>query len=151
MGEFRDRMERDLQIRGFSPLTQKCYLARMKAMVRFFMRPPDELTLEDVNAYQLYLTRDRKVGWSTFNQSVCAIRFFYGVTLNRDWDIRHIPYQKTGRKLPVVLSCEEVSELFQAVTNIKHRAILMTAYSGGLRVAYRRLRTYASATLTVSA
>ena len=76
MGEFRDRMERDLQIRGFSRSTQQCYLARMKAMVRFFMRPPDELTLEDVHAYQLHLTRDRKIGWATFNQSVGAIRFF---------------------------------------------------------------------------
>ena len=104
MGEFRDRMERDLQIRGFSSSTRQCYLARMKAMVRFFMRPPDELTLEDIQSYQLHLTRDRQVCWSSFNQSVGAIRFFYGVTLNRDWHIRRIPYQKTGRKLPVVLS-----------------------------------------------
>ncbi len=134
MGKFRDRMERDLEIRGFSPSTQQAYLARMKAMVRFFMRPPDELTLEDINAYQLHLTRERKVGWATYNQSIGAMRFFFGVTLNRDWDMQRIPYQKTGRKLPVVLSCEEVSQLFQAVTNIKHRAILMTAYAGGLRV-----------------
>ncbi len=133
MGEFRDRMERDLQIRGFSPSTQQCYLARMKAMVRFFMRSPDELTLEDINAYQQHLTRDRKVGWGTFNQSVGAIRFFYGVTLEKDWDIQRIPYQKTGRKLPVVLSCEEVSKLFEAVTNLKHQAMLMTAYAAGLR------------------
>jgi integrase/recombinase XerD len=134
MGGYRDRMERDLQIRGFSPSTQECYLARMKALVRFFMRPPDELTLEDIHAYQLHLTRDQKVHWGAFNQSVCAIRFFYGVTLNKDWDIQRIPYQKTGRKLPVVLSTEEVARLFQVVTNLKHRAILMTAYGGGLRV-----------------
>jgi len=57
MGEFRDRMERDLQIRGFSPSTQECYLARMKALVRFFMRPPDELTLEDIQSYQLHCKR----------------------------------------------------------------------------------------------
>ena len=55
MGEFRDRMERDLEIRGFSLSTRQAYLARMKAMVRFFMRPPDELTLEDIHAYQLHL------------------------------------------------------------------------------------------------
>jgi integrase/recombinase XerD len=134
MGEFRDRMERDLQIRGFSPSTQQAYLARMKAMVRFFMRPPDELTLEDLNAYQLHLTRERKVGWATYNQSVGAMRFFFGVTLHRDWDMQRIPYQKTGRKLPVVLSGDEVLQLFQVVTNIKHQAILMTAYAGGLRV-----------------
>jgi len=106
----------------------------MKAMVRFFMRPPDELTLQDIHTYQLHLTQDRKVCWATFNQAVCAIRFFYGVTLDSDWDIQRIPYQKTGRKLPVVLSCEEVAKLFQVVTNVKHRAILMTAYAGGLRV-----------------
>ena len=134
MGEFRDRMERDLRIRGFSSATQRCYLARMKALVEFFMRPPDELTVEDIHAYQLHLTRDRKVGWSTFNQSVCAIRFFYGVTLRSAWDIQRIPYQKTGRTLPMVLSPEEVSKLFRVVTNLKHRAILMTTYSGGLRV-----------------
>ncbi len=134
MGEYRDRMERDLQIRGFSTSTQQCYLARMKAMVRFFMRRPDELTLEDIHSYQLHLTRDQKVCWSSFNQSVCAIRFFYIVTLKKDWDIRHIPYQKTGRKLPVVLSCEEVAKLFQVVDNLKHRTMLMTAYAAGLRV-----------------
>ena len=127
-------MERDLRIRGFSSATQRCYLARMKALVEFFMRPPDELTVEDIHAYQLHLTRDRKVGWSTFNQSVCAIRFFYGVTLRSAWDIQRIPYQKTGRTLPMVLSPEEVSKLFRVVTNLKHRAILMTTYSGGLRV-----------------
>jgi site-specific recombinase XerD len=127
-------MERDLQIRGFSLSTQRCYLARMKALVRFFRRPPDQLTLDDIHTYQLHLTREQKVCWASFNQSVCAIRFFYGVTLNKDWDIRRIPYQKTGRRLPVVLSCEEVTKLFQAVDNLKHRTMLMTAYAAGLRV-----------------
>jgi site-specific recombinase XerD len=106
----------------------------MKALVRFFRRPPDELTLDDIHAYQLHLTRNQKVCWASFNQSVCAIRFFYGVTLNKDWDIQRIPYQKTGRKLPVVLSGEEVTKLFQAVENLKHRTMLMTAYAAGLRV-----------------
>jgi len=134
MGQFRDRMHRDLQIRGFSRSTQQCYLTRMKALVRFFRRPPDELTLDDIHSYQLHLTRDRKVCWASFNQSVCAIRFFYGVTLNKDWDIQRIPFQKTGRKLPVVLSCKEVTKLFQAVENLKHRTMLMTVYAAGLRV-----------------
>lgn len=134
MGQFRDRMQRDLQIRGFSLSTQRCYLARMKALVRFFRRPPDQLTLDDIHTYQQHLTRDQKVCWASFNQSVCAIRFFYGVTLDKDWDIQRIPYQKTGRRLPVVLSCEEVTKLLQAVHNLKHRTMLMTAYAAGLRV-----------------
>jgi site-specific recombinase XerD len=106
----------------------------MKAMIRFFMRSPDELTIEDIHSYQLHLTRVEKVCWGSFNQSVCAIRFFYGVTLDKGWDIQRIPYQKTGRKLPVVLSCEEVTKLFEVVENLKHRTILMTAYAAGLRV-----------------
>jgi site-specific recombinase XerD len=127
-------MERDLQIRGFSPCTQQCYLGRVKEFVRYFMRPPDELSIEDINAYQLHLTRERKVSWAVFNQSVAALRFFYGVTLHKDWDITRIPYQKTGRKLPVVLSQQEVKAVLKAPKNIKHRAILMTTYAGGLRV-----------------
>ena len=76
MGEFRDRMERDLQIRGFSRITQQCYLGRMKAFVGYFMRPPDQLGLEEIHQYQLHLTRERQVSWSVFNQSVAALRFF---------------------------------------------------------------------------
>ena len=134
MGTYRDRMERDLQIRGFSPCTQACYLGRMKAFVRYFMRPPDQLSLEDIHTYQLHLTRERKVSWGVFNQAVAALRFFYGVTLEQDWDIRRIPYQKTGRKLPVVLSQGEVQALLQTPKNLKHRALLMTVYAAGLRV-----------------
>ena len=134
MGQYRDRMERDLQIRGFSPCTQQCYLGRMKAFVGYFMRPPDQLTLEDIHTYQLHLTRERKVSWGVFNQSVAALRFFYGVTLERDWDVRRIPYQKTGRKLPVVLSKGEVKALLDTLRNLKHRALLMTVYAAGLRV-----------------
>ena len=104
----------------------------MKAFVRYFMRPPDQLTLEDIHTYQLHLTRERKVSWAVFNQAVAALRFFYGVTLEQDLDIRPIPYQKTGRKLPVVLSQGEVQALLQTLKNLKHRALLMTVYAAGL-------------------
>ncbi|MCK4392233.1 site-specific integrase [Candidatus Bipolaricaulota bacterium] len=127
-------MERDLQIRGFSPSTQRCYLGRMKEFVRYFMRPPDELTTADINRYQLYLARERKVSWEVFNQSVAALWFFYRITLQKGLEIERIPYQKTGRKLPVVLSQQEVKALLETPTNIKHRAILMATYAGGLRV-----------------
>ena len=134
MGTFRDRMEQDLQIRGFSPNTQAVYLARVRDFVRYCQRPPDQLALEDIHRYQLHLTQDRRVSWAAFNQTVAALRFFYRVTLQKDWDITRIPYQKTGRKLPVVLSQAEVRALLQAVGNVKHRAILMTVYAAGLRV-----------------
>jgi len=134
MGRFRDLMDRDLQIRGYSPGTRDVYLRCVKRFVRYYMRPPDELTLEDINRYQLYLTRDLKVSWGTFNQTVYALRFFYRVTLKKDWDVRHIPHQKPGHRLPEILSPEEVVALFNAVRNVKHRAILMTMYGAGLRV-----------------
>lgn len=134
MGIFRDMMERDLQIRGFSSSTQQCYLGRMKEFVRYFMQPPDELTTADINRYQLYLAQERKVSWGVFNQSVAAVRFFYRITLQKDLEIERIPYQKTGRKLPIVLSQQEVKALLETPANIKHRAILMATYAGGLRV-----------------
>jgi len=133
MGKFQDLMDRELRIRGLAESTRQSYLEKMRCFVRHFMRPPDELTVEDVKQYQLFLTKERRVSWSTFNVHVCAIRFFYRHVLPVTWEVEHIPYQKTGRRLPVVLSSEEVVALLDAATNLKHRAILMALYSGGLR------------------
>jgi len=134
MGMFQERFERDLRIRGFSHNTVKQYVYCVRKLVKHFMRPPDELTLDDINNFQLHLTKERKVASSTFNIYVFAIRFFLLHTLKRDWQITAIPYQKTGRKLPEILAGAELRTLFKAVTNIKHRAILMATYSAGLRV-----------------
>ena len=134
MGKFRDRMDDELRLRGYSASTRECYVRGVRNFVRHFMRPPDQLTLEHIRQYQLYLTRDRHVAWSYFNQVVCALRFFYREVLKKDWDVRHIPYQKTGRPLPEILSPEEVAALFKATSNLKHRALFMTMYAGGLRV-----------------
>ena len=133
MGKFQDLMDRELRIRGLAENTRKSYLEKMRCYVRHFMRPPDQLTAEDVKQYQLFLTRDRQVTWSTFNVHVCAIRFFYRDVLRVEWDVEHIPYQRTGKRLPVILSGEEVVALLDAATNLKHRALLMTLYSAGLR------------------
>jgi site-specific recombinase XerD len=133
MGKFRDLMDRDLQIRGYSPATRSVYLRCVRHFVRFCRRPADQTTLEDLHRYQLHLTQDRKVGWSTFNQAVCALRFFFRTTLRKPWDVAMIPYRKTGRRLPEVFSQEEVLALLAATANPKHRAILTTIYAGGLR------------------
>jgi len=135
MGRFRDRMDDDLRIRGYSANTRASYLRCVRHFVRHFMRPPDQLTPEHIRQYQLYLTRDRRVSWTYFNQIVCALRFFYRQVLKKDWAVEQIPYQRTGRKLPEILSPQEVAALFRATTNLKHRALLMTMYAGGLRVA----------------
>jgi len=133
MGKLHDRMDRELRIRGYAENTRKSYIGNMRCFVRFFMRPPDELTAEDVKQYQLFLTKDKRVSWSTFNVHVCAIRFFYREVLRVEWDVKQIPYQRSGRRLPVVLSCEEVRALLDTTTNLKHRALLMILYSAGLR------------------
>ncbi len=134
MGKFREKMDQDMRIRGFTSNTRKAYLGSVSRFVRYFMRSPDELTIEDVNQYQLYLTKERGLKGNTCNQNVAAIRFFYNVTLKNDWDFQQIPFHKSRKKLPVILSKEEVVALLDALSNPKHRAIFETIYSGGFRV-----------------
>ncbi len=134
MESYRDRMARDLTIRGYSPVTRKTYLALAERFVRWAGREPEGLTLEDVHRYQEYLTREREVSWCIFNQSVCAIRFLFIITLARPWEVKQIPYRRTGRRLPEVLGQEEVKALFDACPTIKQRAMLSTIYACGLRL-----------------
>ena len=134
MGKFHDLMDRELRIRGMAESTRENYLRNMRDFVRHFRRPPDQLGAEEVKCYQLHLAKERRVAWGTFNQQVCAIRFFYRHVVKVPWQVEAIPYQKTGRRLPVVLSGEEVLALLDATENLKHRAILMVLYAGGLRV-----------------
>ena len=134
MGRFRDRMDEDLRIRGYSAYTRECYLRCVRHFVHHFMRPPDQVTSEHIRRYHLYLARDRHVSWPYFNQIVCASRFFYRQVLKTDWAVEQIPYQRTGRRLPEILSPQQVAALFRATPNLKHRALLMTMYAGGLRV-----------------
>lgn len=133
MTRFRDRMDADMEIRGFSPHTRRAYLRAMCDWVRHFMRPPDRLTPEDIRRYQIHLTRGREVSPGTFHQIVAGIRFFYRVTLRRTWVLDRVPYQKKPRTLPEILSAEKVRALLSALPNLKHHAILMTVYSAALR------------------
>lgn len=134
MGAFRDRMEEDLRLRGYSPSTIRCYLARVKQFVAYFMRPPDQLTPEHIRTYQVHLTDEVGVGWAIFNQTVCALRFFFRVSLGKDWAVEALPYRRTGKRLPVVLSRLEVRCLLDQVLNLKYRAILTVGYATGLRI-----------------
>jgi site-specific recombinase XerD len=127
-------MEEDLRLRGYSPNTIRAYLTCVRQFVAHFMRPPDQLTPEHIRQYQLYLTDTRKVSWTRFNQAVCALRFFYRVSLGKDWAIYMIPYRKRRKRLPVVLSPLEVRRLLDRVANLKHRTLLSVAYATGLRV-----------------
>jgi site-specific recombinase XerD len=127
-------MTEDMQVRNFSPKTQCIYLEQVTKFANHFGKSPALLGQEEIRSYQVYLVEDRRVCWSTFNQTVCALRFLYSVTLGKDWSIKHIPFPKREKKLPIVLSLQEMSQFLESISNIKHRAILMTAYSAGLRI-----------------
>lgn len=134
MGYYRDLFVNELKIRGMRPNTVQTYVRCVKILVKYFMQPPDTLTLEDIKTFQLYLVEEQEVACSTFNIYTHAIRFFFLKTLRRDWQIDFIPYQKTGRLLPEILNAKELCALFESVSNLKHRTLLMTTYSAGLRV-----------------
>ena len=134
MTPLRQRMLEDMAVRNFSPKTQQTYIDHVAKFARYFGKSPDVLGPEQIRTYQVYLVQDKQVAWSTFNQAVCALRFFYQISLGKDLAVKHIAYPRKERKLPVVLSPSEVSQLFEAIKNIKHRTMLMTAYAAGLRV-----------------
>ena len=90
--------------------------------------------IEHIREFQLFLVQRNSAYWTQYNQSVCALRFFYRVCLGKTWMIEHIPFPKQPKRLPVVLSRQEVQRLFEAVANLKHRTILMRLYATGLRV-----------------
>lgn len=133
MTSLRQRMIEDLRLRNYAERTVETYVMRVAAFARHFGRPPDMLGPEEIRRYQLHLL-ERKASWAVFNQTVCALRFFYGVTLNRKRAVEQIPFPRQEKKLPVVLSCEEVALLLAALENIKHRTILSAIYACGLRL-----------------
>lgn len=134
MGAIKERMKQDLAIRGLSENTQQSYLTCVKQFVGHFMISPERLGLKDIRSYQLYLIRERNVAESSFNVHVAALKFLYGITLQRNWNLDLIPYHRKSKRLPVVLSREEVVQLYHAVSSLKHKAIVLTLYSTGVRV-----------------
>jgi integrase/recombinase XerD len=134
MTPLRQRMIEDMRIRNYSPKTIKDYVNHVAAFAKHFGKSPDQLGPAHIHGYQVHLINERKTSWSSFNNAVCALRLFYRMTLKKDWMIKHLPYGKRPKTLPVVLSKEEVLRLFAAMHKLNHRIILMTAYSAGLRV-----------------
>ena len=130
----RQRMLEDLRVRNYSPHTQKRYIECVARFAMHFMKSPDQLGPHEIRSFQVHLVDEKKCSWTVLNQTVCALRFFYAVTLDKDWVVRHIPYAKTEKKLPVVLSQCEATRLLQSATNMKHLTMLLLGYSAGLRV-----------------
>jgi len=134
MGALRAKMAQDLLIRGLSPLTQDAYIRAVVGLTKYYGRAPDTLSEHEVQAYLAVLVKERRLAWSTLNVTVHGLRFFYEVTLGRPRTRFSIPTAKTPATQPEILSRQEVARLVHAVTNRKHRALLMTTYAAGLRV-----------------
>jgi len=132
LSPLRRRMIEDMTIRNMSPATQRSYISAVSKFSRYFGRSPDKLTLDDVHAFQVHLV-STGISWPGLNQIVCALRFFYGVTLGEAAVPERIPYAREPRKLPIVLSADEVVRFLEAVSSLKSRAALTTAYAAGLR------------------
>jgi len=133
MTPLRQRYIDDLRLRNYAPRTIQSYVAGVARFAKHFGRPPDQLGPDDVRAFQLELLR-RRVSWSLFNQTVCALRFFYRVTLGRPERLPDVPYGKRPRTLPGVLSPQEVVRLLDAARAGRDRVLLQVAYACGLRI-----------------
>jgi len=130
----RQRMLEDLRIRNYSPSTVECYIREVTEFAKHFGKSPEHLGPEEIRSWQLYLLNEKRVGLSSYIQAVCSLRFFYQNTLNRKIEIERIPLPRYEKKLPVILSKEEVKAVLEAPKNLGHRAILATLYGTGLRV-----------------
>jgi integrase/recombinase XerD len=132
LSPLRRRMIEDMTVRNLSPATQRSYVHAVAKFSRYFGRAPDRLGLEEVRAFQVHLV-STGISWPALNQTVCALRFFYGITLGHDDIPERIPYAREPCKLPVVLNADEVVRFLEAVPSLKTRAALTTAYAAGLR------------------
>jgi len=104
MTALRQRMHDDLQLRNYSPQTIECYLRCVGQFAHYFRTSPDRLGPEQVRQYQLYLVQEKRVSWSLVMQTVCALRFFYTVTLGQPHMLAYIPHPKRPTTLPTILS-----------------------------------------------
>lgn len=129
----RRRMIEDMTVRNFAPKTQHDYIRAVTNLARFLGRSPDTATAEDLRRFQLHLTENR-VGAPTINFTVTVLRFFFSITLDRADAIKHLTFVREPRKIPVVLSLEEVARLLEAAPGPKYKAALAAAYGAGLRV-----------------
>jgi integrase/recombinase XerD len=130
----RRRMIEDMTMRKFAPRTQEGYIRAVKGFSAFLGASPDTASFEDLRRYQLHLASSH-AGVPTINHTVTALRFLFTVTLRKPGVVARLPFIREPRRLPVVLSPEEVARLLDAAPGLKYKAALSVAYGAGLRAA----------------
>jgi integrase/recombinase XerD len=134
MSQFHDKMLQDMQLRGFSPNTQRTYLNNLHRFESFFQKPAEHLNTDGLRNYLLHLITLKKVSGEYVDSVYSSLKFFYEKTLGRTWNMTEIPRLRRTKKLPIVLSRNEIKQLLAVTSNLKFKAMFMTAYAGGLRV-----------------
>jgi integrase/recombinase XerD len=122
----RKMMLEELQRRNYAQSTVEAYTSALRDFAQYFHLPPDQLGPEQIRQFQLHLLRDRKLAANTVKQRMAAVQFFFVRTLKRSYLRAEFPYPKAPRRLPVILSQEEMARLIDAASNLSHRAMLMT-------------------------
>ena len=134
MTALRQKMIKEMKLRRFSAHTQRAYLSSVAGLARYYNQSPEKISNQMIQDYLVYLMEEQKLAWSSCNMTVCALRFFYTQTLGVDSLCFTIPPRKKVHQLPEILSTDALERLFSAVTNQKHRTLLMTTYAAGLRL-----------------
>ena len=135
MTPLRQRMVEDMRIRNFATTTQRSYVHYVAEFAKYFRRDPAQLDLEAVRQYQIHLSQERKLSPQSINTFISAVQFLYLVTLEMPWDKHDFPRARLEEKLPVVLAPDEIQLFLDHIHGVKHRAILLTCYGAGLRIA----------------
>ena len=133
MTPLRQRFIDDLRLHNLAPRSIKAYVAGVAKLARFAGRSPDQLGPEDVRRFQLSLL-DRKVSWAQYNQTVTALRWLFGVTLKRPDAVPAVRFGHRPRRLPVILSTDEVVAFLEAARPGRDRVLFQTTYACGLRL-----------------
>lgn len=131
--DFKKKLMDEMEIRGLKEQTKRGYLSTMRSLCNYHKKRPDQLDLPEIKEYQRHLAADKKLAPNSINRAISAIRFFYKNILGRHWYDDALPRMRAPRKMPQVLSEEEVAQMIKAVDNLLYKAILMVTYSAGLR------------------
>jgi len=134
MTSLRQRMLEDLQVRNYAPTTMAAYIRNVAEFAKHFDKSPELLGPEQIREFQLHLIKEKGVSLPSYIQAVCALRFFYTNTLHLQIGIERIPLPRYQKKLPVILSPEEVRWMLATPKNLAYRTILTTMYASGPRV-----------------